>query len=511
MTHLLILPILIPLLAAAACMAAPAGGLTFQRVISMGTVLALLVISVTLLMSAGTGEITVYAIGSWRAPFGIVLMLDRLSAIMVTLTAVLALPALLYAMGDIDSKGRLFHPLFLFQLAGINGAFLTGDIFNLFVFFEILLIASYGLLAYGGGRPRARAGLVYVVLNVTGSALFLMALALIYGTLGTLNIADIAQALPAALPYDESLVRAALTLLLVVFAMKAALVPLSFWLPHAYSSAVAPAAALFAILTKVGLYAILRTSTLVLPSATYTEGLLQPWLIPISVLTIALGAIGALAAKRLAVLASYLIILSTGTVMMIIAIPSVQGSAAAIYYMIHSTLVTAGLLLLADTIARQRGEHTDHFERGARMRDMTLIGAIFMILAIAVSGMPPLSGFFGKLMLMRSVQLSDAAVTVWTALLLSSLVVGLVLARAASIIFWEPKPDEPEPRLPPPNWFRRWALFIIVAASPIITVASGPIATYAHAAAEQLSERRAYVDTVLGTSQAVERERKPRQ
>ena len=508
MTHLIILPILIPLLAAAACMAAPAGGLTFQRVISMGTVLSLLVIAAGLLSTASTGDISVYAIGNWRAPFGIVLMLDRLSAIMVALTAVLALPALLYGMGDIDAKGRLFHPLFLFQLAGINGAFLTGDIFNLFVFFEILLIASYGLLAYGGGRPRARAGLVYVVLNVTGSALFLMALALIYGTLGTLNFADIAQVLPAVLPYDESLVRAALALLLVVFAMKAALVPLSFWLPHAYSSAVAPAAALFAILTKVGLYAILRTSTLVLPSATYTENLLQPWLIPISVLTIALGAIGALAAKRLAVLASYLIILSTGTVMMVIAIPSVQASAAAIYYMIHSTLVTAGLLLLADTIARQRGEHTDYLERGARMRNMATLGAFFLILAVAVSGMPPLSGFFGKVMLMRAAQLSDNAITVWTALLLSSLIVGLVLARAASVIFWEPKTDELEPRLPPPNWFRAWALIAIVAASPIIAVASGPISAYAHAAAQQLSERRAYVDGVLGSSPIV-RERKP--
>jgi len=510
MSHLLILPVLLPLLAAALCMAASAKGLAFQRLVSLVTVFCLLAISAALLMSAGDGTISVYAIGAWRAPFGIVLVLDRLSAIMVTLTSVLALPTLIYAMADIDAKGRLFHPLFLFQLTGINGAFLTGDIFNLFVFFEILLIASYGLLAHGGGRPRARAGLVYVVLNVTGSSLFLIALALIYGTLGTLNIADMAQVLPAVLPTDESLVRAALVLLVAVFSLKAALVPLSFWLPHAYGAAVAPVAALFAILTKVGLYALLRMSTLILPGASFTADLFQPWLIPIAVLTIALGAIGALAAKRLAVLVSYLIILSTGTVMVTIAVPSVQSSAAAIYYIIHSTLVTAGLFLLADTIARQRGEHTDHLERGARMRDMAALGAIFLILAVAVSGMPPLSGFFGKLMLMRSVQPTDGVVSIWTALLLSSLVVGLVLARAASVIFWEPKADEPEPRLPPANWFRKSALFALVAASPLITLGSGPITAYAHAAAEQLSARRAYVDTVLGASPQIDRERKPR-
>ncbi len=509
MSHLLILPILLPLLAAALCMAAAPTNIVFQRVVSLTAVVGLLAISIVLLMSAGSGVVTVYAIGAWRAPFGIVLVLDRLSAIMVMLTSVLALPTLIYAMADIDAKGRLFHPLFLFQLTGINGAFLTGDIFNLFVFFEILLIASYGLLAHGGGRPRVRAGLVYVVLNVTGSALFLIALALIYGTLGTLNIADIAQVLPAVLPSDESLVRSALILLVAVFSLKAALVPLSFWLPHAYSAAVAPVAALFAILTKVGLYAMLRVSTLILPGASFTADLFQPWLIPIAALTIALGAIGALAARRLSVLASYLIILSSGSVMVTIAVPSVQSSAAAIYYIIHSTLVTAGLLLLADTIARQRGEHTDHFERGAPMRDMTMLGAIFLILAVAVSGMPPLSGFFGKLMLMRSVQLTDAAATIWTALLVSSLIVGLVLARAASVIFWEPKTDEPEPRLPPPNWFRKWALLALVAASPLITLASGPITVYAHAAAEQLSARRTYVDSVIKASPPIERERKP--
>lgn len=509
MNHLLIAPIVVPLLAAVMCMASQAASVQFQRSIALGAVIIQVVVAGLLLVSA-SNEISVYAIGSWRAPFGIVMVLDRLSAIMLMLTAMLALPVLLYAVSGMDQKGRLFHPLFQLQLAGINGAFLTGDLFNLFVFFEMLLLASYGLLAQGGGLLRVRAGMIYVVLNVIGSSLFLIALALIYGTIGTLNMADIAFVLPSIPQADEAIVRSAMALLIVVFALKSALIPLAFWLPHTYGNAIAPVAALFAILTKVGIYALLRTTSLIFTSASFMADILQPWLVPVAVLTIAMGTIGALASQRLAVVAAYLVMVSTGTLLAVIGLPSVAGNSAAIYYMIHSTLVTAGLFLLADAIGRQRGEHGDCLERGPRMRDMRAFGGAFLILAVGVSGMPPLSGFFGKLMLMQAVQSTEWNVAIWIAVLASSLVVGLLLGRAASVIFWEPKPDEQQPILPPPNPWRRTALAMIVAASPGLTVVSAPVSQYAQAAADQLAVRQAYIDAVLGVEPEIGRERKPR-
>ncbi|NJL08925.1 MAG: monovalent cation/H+ antiporter subunit D, partial [Methylacidiphilales bacterium] len=250
-------------------------------------------VALLLLQRAGSGSIDVYALGNWPAPFGIVLVLDRLAAVMVALCAVLALPVLVYAAGGTDARGRHFHALFQFQIAGLNGAFLTGDLFNLFVFFEVLLLASYGLLTHGNGRARARAGLAYVVLNLTGSALFLIALGLLYGTLGTLNMVDMAGALARVPAADQALVRTAAALLIAVFALKAALFPLSFWLPRVYGAASAPAAALFAIMTKVGVYALLRISTVTFSGAPVTADLLQPWLMPLAIATIAAGTLGA--------------------------------------------------------------------------------------------------------------------------------------------------------------------------------------------------------------------------
>ena len=510
MSHALIVPILLPLLAAALCLTGHRNGLTFQRWVSLLATLALLSASVLLVASAMRGEYSVYAIGDWPAPFGIVLVLDRLSAAMVLLTALLALPALLYAMGGADAKGQLFHPLFQLQLVGINGAFLTGDIFNLFVFFEVLLLASYGLLAHGGGFLRARASLVYVVLNVVGSMLFLAALALIYGMLGTLNFADLALVLPQVPESDQALVRTAFALLVIVFALKAALIPLSFWLPLAYGAAMAPVAALFAILTKVGVYALLRTSTIVLANAGFTANLFEPWLVQVAIVTIALGTAGVLAALRLSVVVAYLVMISTGLMLAIIAVPGVASAAAIIYYMLHSTLVTGGFFLLADAIANERGEHADKLERGPQIRDPTILGSAYLIVAVAVSGVPPLSGFLGKVMLLQSVSGSPWRLPVWIAVLASSLVVALALARTASVLFWEPITDEPRPAYPPTSVLRNLGLMALVAASPLLTLTSGSVSGYARAAAEQLVDRQAYIEAVLGAAPRIIREQRPR-
>lgn len=513
MNHSPILPILIPLGTAVLFLLAHGMGSSLRRAIAVTSVLALAAIAVDLLLQAKDGTISVYALGGWPAPYGIVLVVDRLSAMMVALVAVLAFPVLLSAMTGTDELGRHFHTLLQLQIAGLNGAFLTGDLFNLFVFFEILLLASYALLVHGGGRERARAGLAYVVLNLAGSALFLVALGLLYGTLGTLNLADMALVLPEVDAADQALVRTAAVLLVAVFLLKAALLPLSFWLPHVYSAATTPVAALFAIMTKVGIYALLRVSAIVFASAPFTTDLLEVWLPTLAVLTIAAGAVGALAATRFAVIVANLILISTGTLLIAITPGNPGATAAALYYLPHTTLVTAALFLLGDTIGGQRGAVADTFEKGARLTNQPLLGAAYLILGMAVSGLPPLSGFVGKLMLMQSLWETSFGPAIWGALLISGLIVGLVLARAASAYFWEPDGSAASATQAPPDGpaFRQslTALLVIVAASPLLTITAGPVSAYARAAAEQLHARQPYLAAVLGTRPEVQRERRP--
>ena len=356
MSHWIILPVVLPAMLAPIIGFMMRHDIVLARVTStLGSVL-LVAISFVLVSMAMDGTTHIYRLGDWPAPFGIVLVLDRLSALMVLLTSVLALMVLLHAMATgWDDRGKHFHALFQFQLMGICGAFLTGDIFNLFVFFEILLIASYGLMIHSGGRERMRAGLQYVVMNLAGSTLFLFALGTLYASTGTLNIADLAAKIPD-IPADEAgLVRVAAMLLMIVFAVKAALFPVQFWLPATYANAPAPVAALFAIMTKVGAYAILRVHTVVFgPGVAGTEGMIDAWLFPAAVVTIALGAFGVLGAKRLMPLISFSVIGSMGTLLIAVAVFSPVATTAALYYMVHSTFAAACLFLIADLVVSRR-------------------------------------------------------------------------------------------------------------------------------------------------------------
>jgi multicomponent K+:H+ antiporter subunit D len=507
MNHLAILPILLPLGAALVCMTLHAS-LRRQRQISLVAALLLVPLAVWLFASAADGDIVVYALGSWQAPFGIVLVLDRLSALMVGLTTALAVPALLYATATgTDERGLHFHALFQLQIAGINGAFLTGDLFNLFVFFEVLLLASYGLLVHGHGRRRAGAGLIYVILNLAGSVLFLVAVALLYGTLGTLNLADMAAVLPAVPVGDQALVRTAATLLLLVFALKAALLPLSFWLPHVYGAASAPVAALFAIMTKVGIYGILRVSTVAFPAAPFTADVLEPWLLPLAVATIVGGTVGAMAARRLGVIVANLVVVSTGMLLAAISAQTIDGTAAALYYLVSTTLVTGAFFLLTGQIASERGEAGDALVQGPPVRSPVLLGLAYLVLAVAISGMPPLSGFIGKLMVMQSLQTFEAVYALWLVILVSGLLVILVLARAASVFFWEPRAegDTSTVRF---GW-PAGAVLLLVAASPVLTAAAAEVAAYARATATQIHSPAAYFDAVLPDPGDISRERRP--
>ncbi|HSG56761.1 MAG TPA: proton-conducting transporter membrane subunit, partial [Paracoccaceae bacterium] len=310
MTHWLIAPVVMPALLAPFIILAARYHIGIQRTVSVAGVVAMIAVALGLFVQTADGDILLYQLGDWAAPFGIVLVGDSLSTMMVLLMAVLALFVLLYAIGSRwDQRGRHFHALFQFQLMGIAGAFLTGDLFNLFVFFEVLLIASYGLMIHGGGNKRLRAGVQYVLFNLLGSTLFLFALGALYAETGTLNMADLAER-AALIGAEETVgIRIAAVLLILVFAIKAAIVPLHFWLPSSYSEAPGPVAALFAIMTKVGAYAIIRTYTLVFPvDLEVTSGLHGTWLLPFALLTMAVGAIGVLAARRLDRLVAFSVI-----------------------------------------------------------------------------------------------------------------------------------------------------------------------------------------------------------
>ncbi|WP_291864268.1 monovalent cation/H+ antiporter subunit D [Bradyrhizobium sp.] len=516
MSHLPILPVLIPFLTAGLLLATHGMRTAARRAVSSASLVALVVVSLLLLSEASDGIIRVYRLGNWPGPFGIVLVADRLAALMVTLTAMLAAAGLLPALSGTDNQGRHFHVFFHLQIAGLNGAFLTGDLFNLFVFFEILLLASYALLAHGGGLPRTSAGLAYVVLNLVGSALFLIALGLTYGTLGTLNMADLALVLPKVASGDQALVRTTVALLAAVFVLKAALLPLGFWLPHVYTAATIPVAVLFVIMTKVGIYALLRVSTIGFVTAPFTADLLQPWLAWLAIGTIAFGSLGALAATRLSVVVANIVMISSGTLLLGIAAGSMTGHAAMLYYLVNTTVVTAGFFLLADRVSRQRGAATDVFEKGPRMAAVFATGGAYLILAMAASGVPPLSGFLGKIMVMQSLQETSTAVGAWTALLLSGFVVALVLARAASTFFWEPgRADQEAPTREPilkassNAASTETALIGMIGCALVITLGAAPISAYTRATAGQLAQPAAYVDAVLGDSSEIGRERRP--
>lgn len=437
MSHWIIAPILLPLFTGLLLLIGASWGRRVARVISLASLALLVGVELYLLAVAAEGHIALYALGNWSPPFGIVLQLDRLAALMLVITGVLALFCAGYAAAGGDGPGDSLHPLIHLLLLGLNGAFLTGDLFNLFVFFEVLLLASYALLLHGGGPHRAKAGLHYVVLNLAGSALFLIAVALLYGVTGTLNMADMGERIAALDPADRPLARTGGLLLFVVFGLKAAIAPLYFWLPGAYAAAAGPVAALFAVMTKVGIYSIVRVYSLVFaPDGGSFADFLSPWLWPLALVTLALGVVGTLAARDLRQQIAYLVIVSVGTLLVGLAMNSAASLAALLYYLVHSTWICAVLFLLADVIRQQRGAVADVIRRGPPLLQGTALGILFFIAAASVVGMPPTSGFVGKVALMQAAASPQQAIWVWPVLLLSGLLTIAALSRTGSTFFW---------------------------------------------------------------------------
>ena len=507
-THLPVLPVLLPMFTAVALLLmgdeggeANHGGRLLQRrrLLSIASVVLGAVLAWRLMTEASSGLLNVYPLGGWSAPFGIVLVVDRLSAMMLALTWTIAVPVLWYAAGGWDARGRHFHTMFHFLLMGLSGAFVTGDLFNLFVFFEVLLIASYVLLVHGQGQERFKVGLHYVVLNLVASALFLVGLAIIYGVAGTLNMADLALRVGRLDPEQASLFKAGAMVLLVVFGLKAAIAPLYLWLPNAYAAASAPVAAMFAIMTKVGVYSIIRVHGVMLgEGAGHAALAAQPWLLPVALVTIALGVLGALAAHSLARLVGYLTVASVGTVLVGVGLYTPAALSAALYYMMHSTLVAAALFLLVELVATQRGDTGDRLQPAAPVAQPILLGMMTLLGAASVAGLPPLPGFLGKLMILESSALTPAHAWVWSVVLITSVMTLIGLARAGSMLFWNVLPKGKHTIRPGSSMRLTRATLGLLALSLLLAVAASPLKRYTDAAALQLADRAAYAQAVLG-------------
>ena len=501
MTHWIIVPVVLPALMAPFIVAAARYDIVLQRVFGIASSVALLAVAIGLFVLASDGGIRPYKLGDWPAPFGIVLVLDRLSALMLLLTAILAVVVAIYAAQGWDKRGRHFHALFQFQLMGVNGAFLTGDVFNLFVFFEVLLIASYGLMLHGAGARRITEGLKYVAINLAGSTLFLFAVGLIYALTGTLNMADLAVKVGQVPPSDLALLRLGGALLLIVFAIKGALVPLHLWLPGTYGAASPPVAAFFAIMTKVGAYAILRVYVLIFGGdAGAASWLAEPYILPAAAVTLLLGMIGVLASRTLTALAVYALVGSVGTLMLAVGLFDETATSAALYYLIHSTLAGAALFLLADLVARRRGGAVDRLVAAPPFAQLDLLAGLFFLAAIAAVGLPPLSGFIGKILILEALLDAPHWVLLWSVVLVGSLIALIGFARAGTVVFWKCEAEREGHTVtqPSPDVAGICAVAVLVAGPVLLALFAGPTMSVMDATARQLFTPERYVEAVLG-------------
>ena len=458
------------------------------------------------LISASSGQISVYNLGEWAAPFGIVLVLDQLSALMVVLTYALATAILWYASHEWDTRGRYFHAMFHFLLMGLCGAFLTGDLFNLFVFFEILLMASYVLLLHGQGKARFQLGIHYVTINLLASALFLIGLGIIYGSVGSLNMADVARLIPLLEPDQHKLAVAGGLLLFVVFGIKAAMLPVGFWLPKTYAVATTPVAAIFTIMTKVGIYAILRVNGTVFNDQ-LGQYFLTTYLLPIGLITSLYGVIGALASERLRRFVGFMVLSSVGTILVAIALMSTQAWAAGLYYLVHSTLIAASFYILCGWITSQRGEFKDHLKVAPKMKQEKAVAFTFFLIALMMAGLPPFSGFLGKVFILQATANTPAQGWIIGIVLVVSLLSILAFTRVGFILFWRATTPESDPTQPAHIAYQNLperaparndkTIYVLLFGLMAYVVCAAPILNYTEKTAVQLKDRAVYMYSIL--------------
>jgi multicomponent K+:H+ antiporter subunit D len=516
--HLPVLPIVLPLLAGAVILVTNERRVAFKAVLSLVAIAALVASASALVVAAAAAPSPlVYRLGDWPSPFGIVLVVDRVSALLVLLTSILGFAAGMFSTARWHRAGPRFHALVQFLLMGVNGAFLTGDLFNLFVFFEVLLVASYGLALHGSGPGRVRASLHYIAINLVASLLFLIGASVIYGTTGTLNMADLSVRIAALSSDDRVLLEVGAAALAVAFFTKAGMWPLCLWLPGTYSAASPPAAALFAVLTKVGLYTVLRTWTLFFSdTAKWGEHFGGDVIMIGGLVTLAFGSIGVLASQNLPRVTAYSLLVSAGTLLAAIATDDAAVTGAALFYLVASTLGVSSIFLLSELLERGRAPGADSLAVTAEAYidpqdelepeeevgfaipgTMALLGGAFALSALVIAGLPPLAGFAGKFALLDAVLASGDSISPssWALLALlmaSGFTAVIAFGRSGVRRFWA---SDASP--PPVSVLELAPVVLLLTLCAGLTVFAGAAMSYTTAAAEALHAPRAYVQAVL--------------
>jgi multicomponent Na+:H+ antiporter subunit D len=500
MNVLLVLPLLLPLAAASVAMLAWRR-VWLQRWLGIAGAAGLLGSGIALFWVVWTDGIQVAQLAGWPAPFGISLVADLLSSIMVVVTGLMGVAVAIYSIAGVDTRRESFgyYPLLLILLMGVTGAFLTGDIFNLFVWFEVMLIASFVLLALGGERPQLEGAMKYVTINLVGSAFFLSAVGILYGLTGTLNMADLALRLrELEAPIMQTTVA---MLLLVVFGIKAAIFPLFFWLPASYHTPPVAVSAIFAgLLTKVGVYALIRVFTLLFIGDT---GFTHNLILIIAGLTMVVGVLGAVAQHEMRRILSFHIVSQIGYMIMGLGLFTATALAASVFYVVHHIIVKTNLFLIAG-VARLVGGSFELKELGGLYRSSPGLAILFLIPAMSLAGMPPFSGFVAKLGLVQAGLEIESYLIVGVALAVSALTL-LSMTKIWAEAFWKPAPEGaavPLEEQRPPGRGGRLTLLLPIVALAAITVSIGllaePLFTVALEAGEQLMDPNAYIDAVLG-------------
>ncbi|WP_105383502.1 monovalent cation/H+ antiporter subunit D [Neorhizobium alkalisoli] len=520
--HLIVLPILIPLIAGAGLLFIPDRQRSVKAMVSLAATIALGAVSLLLMAASGESRFgAVYLVGNWAAPFGIVLVLDRLSALMVVLTALLAVPVLSFALARWHSAGAHFHSLYQFLLMGLNGAFLTGDLFNLFVFFEVMLAASYGLILHGSGPLRVKAGMHYIAINLAAALLFLIGVSLIYGTTGTLNMADLAERLPTIEPDRRLLMEAGAAVLGVAFLVKAGMWPLCFWLPSAYSVAAAPVAAILTLMSKVGIYIIIRLTLLLFaegPSAGFGSGVLLYG----GLATLAFGTIGVLASQALGRIGAYSVLVSSGTLLAITGLHDEAATSGALLYLLSSTLTLGAFFMLVELVERGQdagasvlavtmelygdadNEVPEEGQGTTMPATLAVLGICFASCAILLSGLPPLSGFVAKFVMLSALigtgsvgsSPTGGALIFVTLVILGGLATLIALTRAGIRAFW----SSIEGTVPRVLVMEIVPIMLLLTITATLTVKAGPALAYADAAVRSIVDPGIYIKAVQGVA-----------
>ncbi|MEM8655690.1 MAG: Na+/H+ antiporter subunit D [Pseudomonadota bacterium] len=496
MTWTLATPLVLPFLTAVLAFLTrfgPAG-----RWISVMGNTVLLAASILLMVRVLGQGVIAAQMGGWAAPFGITLVADYLSAVMVVITAITALAVSVYALTDIDDRKEHlgYHALFNILIGGVIGAFLTGDLFNLYVWFEVMLISSFGLLVLGGKKEQIDGGIKYVTLNLISTILFLSGIGLLYGMTGTLNMADIARSLPGV--ENQGLVTVIAMMFMVAFGVKAAVFPLFFWLPASYHTPAFSVSAVFAgLLTKVGVYALIRMFTLVFDA---DIGFTHTVLLWVAALTMITGVLGAAAQNDIRKILSFHIVSQIGYMIMGLALFTPLALAGAVFYLVHHIVVKANLFLIAGVAERTAGS-TDLNKIGGLYKSAPLLAFLFFIPAFSLAGFPPLSGFWAKYVLVAAA-LEDQAWIIAAVALVVGLLTIFSMTKIWAEAFWKPHPNGAEPALTALTPHAKRHLLLPIAGLATMTLIIGfypdPFVDFAKAAAAQLLDPTDYMTTVLG-------------